>query len=174
VIEYQVRLFSQPLPNNPGHGAFTPTTFTEWIGHEVVVTGLAGWPFRHMLAGVENSADGMESRLTIHTTKDPGADLTADLSIRVGTPKAQIRAYLVDDPDTLVTTAMLDAPLTMQQTVTVNGLKCTVQEITYPYRDPDHPENTEDYQRVVLRAEPDPPDVAPAMPPMAGPLLGFM
>jgi hypothetical protein len=181
MIEQQVRLFSKPVgkldpadPNSPDRGAFTPETFAEWVGHEVVVTSLDP-AYRHTLVHVENSPDGMQSLLTVHTYSDPGVDLTADLSIRVGTPKAQVRAYYADAPDVLVTTAWLDAHLTEGQVVTVNGAKHTVQSITWPYRDPEHPENTEDYQRVVLQATPDAPVVqALGLPPMAGPLLGML
>lgn len=168
MIEHQVRLYSK-------FAAFSPDTFREWIGHEVEVTSLdPGAGFRHVLVGVENSEDGTESLLTIQTTRNPGTDLTADLSIRVGTPKAQIRAYQADHPDDLVTTAWLDAPLAMGQLVTINGARHTVHEITYPYRDPEHPEATEDYQRVVLQAAPDTPAVQALNLPMAGPLLGML
>lgn len=162
MIEIKVRLFATPLPkqhpDDPDRGAFTPATFTEWVGHEVYVTGLDP-TYRHILTGVENTPDGLQSQLTIHTYGIPGSNLTADLSIRPGTPKAQVRAYFADDPDTLATTAWLDAPLNSGQLVTVNGAPYRVQEITYPYRDPEHPENTEDYQHVILESVPELPPV---------------
>jgi hypothetical protein len=164
MIEHTVRLHAQP-------GGFQPTTFSEWIGHQVQVTSLDP-VHRHVLRAVENAADGTTSTLTINTYPDADAapSLTADMSVIMGTPKAQIRAHDADGEH--LTTAHLDAPLHEGQSVTVHNQPHVVQEIRYPYRDPDDPEQTEDYQHVTLRA-------VDALPPvvslgMAGGMLGLL
>ncbi len=141
MIEHTVALHAAP-------GTFRPTSFTEWIGHEVAVTSLDP-SLRHVLRAVDNTEDGTRSTLTIQTYSDLGPNLTADLSIYHGTPKAHIRAYLADNDQYLVT-CHLDAPLQPGQRVTFNAEPYDVRDITWPYRDPDHPESTEDYQRVTI------------------------
>lgn len=165
MIEFTVRLFARGKPPDaelaaPGapSGPLTSTSFTEWLGHAVEVTGLDP-AYRHVLVGVDNRADGWVSTLTVQTTAEGerGVDLSADLSVIVGTPKAQVRAH--DEAGTHLTTAWLDAPLSPGQPVTVAGAKFVVGDVTYPYRDESHPEQSEDYQHVVLRPVAELPDV---------------
>jgi len=181
MIEYQVRLFSRPAgpldpadPGGPSRGHFNKTSFREFIGHSVLVKGLDP-AYEHLLVAVDPTADGMQCVLTIQTREPGNPNLTADLSIRVATPKAQVRAYSSDNPDTLLTTAYLDAPLQLGQLCTVNGDYYTVASITYPYRDPEHPESTEDYQQVTLNRSEQPPVVQGLnLAGPVGPLLGLL
>lgn len=146
MIEITVRLHA---PN----GGFQPTTFGEWIGHQVQITGL-DQAHRHVLTAVDNSPDGRVSTLTVCTTNgdEAGPDLTANMSVIMGTPKAQVRAH--DDAGAHLTTAHLDAPLSEGQTVTIDGVPHTVRAVRYPYRDPADAETVEDYQHVTVQPIP--------------------
>jgi hypothetical protein len=159
MIEHTIRLFSSD-------NAFAPTSFTEWIGHEVTVSSLDP-AMRHVLRAVENAEDGSVSTLTVQTYSDADVNLTANLSIRPGTPKAQVRAH--NEIGGHLVTAHLDAPLHEGQTVDLNGSIQVVREITYPYRDPADPESTEDYQRVTLQ-----PTGEQAMVQSLGPAAGIL
>lgn len=152
MIEFTVRLFSK---NN----GFTATSFTEWIGHEVQITGL-DQAHRHVLRSVENSEDGRSSLLTIHSTSrdELGPELTANMSVIMGCPRAQIRAHDHDTGEHIVT-AHLDAPLHEGQAVLISGKPHLVTAASWPYRDPEHPESEQDYQHVTLTEAPDAPDL---------------
>jgi hypothetical protein len=159
MIEHIVRLFSAPravvVKQDDGtfveeqRYGFTPTSFTEWIGHEVIVSSLDP-ALRHVLRAVENNENGSVSTLTIQTYSEADVNLSANLSVYPHTPKAQVRAHLHDTGEHLVT-AHLDAPLHEGQTVDIGGAVHTVQDIRYPYRDPADAETVEDYQHVTLR-----------------------
>jgi hypothetical protein len=137
-------------------GTFQPTSFTEWLGHRVQVTGLDP-VYQHVLRAVENTEDGSMSTLTLHTYPEHagGPDLTAGLSVIHGTPRAVVRAH--DTEGNEITTAHLDAPLRIGQVVTVNGaLHRVYDEPHWPNRHPDHGavgapgDDVEDYQHVTL------------------------
>jgi hypothetical protein len=155
MIEHSVRLFSTVDPKT-GQGGFQPSSFSEWIGHEVVVTSLDPG-LRHVLRAVETTEDGAISTLTIQTYSDSDVNLSANLSIRPDTPKAQVRAH-TEDGEHLVT-SHLDAPLQLGQTVDISGAFYVVRDASWPYRDPEHPESTEDYQHVTLQPVEGMPDV---------------
>lgn len=161
MIETTVRLTAK-------QGTFEPTSFAEWIGHEIQVTGLDP-AYRHVLRAVEGSEDGSTSRLTVHTYSDVDANLTANLSVLPGTPKAQVRAYVDGEH---VVTAMLDAPLQPGQQVLVNDQLHVVAETGYPARNDDGTTDGEDHQHVELRPTDDPVAVVDLGP--AGAILGLL
>lgn len=154
MIEHTVTLHSMINPET-GRGYFRPTSFTEWIGHEVVVTSLDPG-LRHVLAAVENREDGATSTLTVHTFSDVDANLSADLSVRPGTPRCQVRAHLADNGQHLLTTH-LDAPLQPGQQVLVNNEPHQVADTSWPARDEHGTTDGEDYQHVTLTAVPEQP-----------------
>lgn len=164
MIEITVKLVS------PTHG-FQPTSFTEWIGHEVIVTGL-DQAQRHVLRAVENTEDGSTSMLTINTYSHEVPNLTANLSIRPDTPKAQVRAHHHDTGEHL-TTALLDSPLPEGMDVDINGVRHCVASIRWPYRDPEDPEDTEDYQHVTVLPVDDVPFDVQSLG-LAGAVLGML
>lgn len=116
-------------------GGFQPTTFTEWIGHEVKVTGLDP-ACRQVLTAVENNEDGRHSTLTVQVGREEGPELQANLSVIMGTPKAKVRAVHHETGDELVTT-WLDAPLQPGQPVTIGGEPHLVVDVAHPARDPE-------------------------------------
>jgi hypothetical protein len=160
MIEHTIRLFP------PEGQRYALTSYTEWIGHDVDVPSLDR-SMRHVLRAVENAEDGSVSTLTVQTYSDADVNLTANLSIRPGTPKAQVRAH--NEIGGHLVTAHLDAPLHEGQTVDLNGSIQVVREITYPYRDPADPESTEDYQHVTLH-----PTGEQAMVQSLGPAAGIL
>lgn len=134
---------------------FTSSSFTEWIGHEITVTGLDP-AYRHVLRAVEITEDGQYSTLSVNTYADEGVALTANMSVLMSTPKAQVRAHHHETGEHLAT-AHLDAPLHEGQLIGVGNVRHIVQAVRYPYRDPDDPEQSEDYQHVTLRPAGDTP-----------------
>lgn len=161
MIEFTVTLHAAP-------GTFQPTSMTEWIGHLVDVTGLDP-NYQHVLQAVENTETGDRCTLTIHTHPDTGTDLTADMSVRWGTPTAEVRAH-VDGQH--VTTAHLEAPLQPGQTVRIGDQAHTVLDVHYPNRSDDGTTTGDDYQHANLRPLPDKPPVA-SLGPAAG-ILGML
>src|SRR5207302_4039881 len=117
------------------HGGIQADSFTEWIGHQVEITGLDG-AYRHVLTAVENSEDGTWSRLTVQSGRDEGPELVANMSVIMGTPKAKVRAVHHETGDELVVT-QLDAPLQPGQPVTIGGQPHIVVDVAHPDRDPD-------------------------------------
>jgi hypothetical protein len=158
LIEFTVKLTGRGKPPDgqigTTTGPFNETSFTEWIGHEVQITGLDS-AYRHELVTVENRADGWVSTLTVRTTDrtELAPNLTATFSILPGTPKVEVRALL---GGALVVTAHLDAPLAEGQDVMVNDVHHRINAITYPYRDPANAESQVDYQQVDLIETPPP------------------
>lgn len=141
MIEITVKLVS------PTHG-FQPTSFTEWIGHLVDVTGLDP-ALHHVLTAVENTEDGTGSTLTLATYSDAGPDLAASMSVRIGTPTVDVRAH-VDGQQ--VAGARLEAPLRIGQAVRVADQAYTVQAVSHPNRQADGTTTgDEDYQRADLQ-----------------------
>lgn len=161
MIETTVRLTAK-------QGTFEPTSFAEWIGHEVQVTGLDP-AHRHVLRNVEGSEDGSWSCLTVHTYSDVDANLTANMSVLPGTPKAQVRAH-VDGQ--LVVTAHLDAPLQPGQQVLVNDQLHVVADTSHPARLDDGTTDGEDHQHVDLVPSDEPAAVLDLGP--AGAILGML
>ena len=152
MIEVKVTLYA---PN----GGFQPTTFTEWIGHEVQVTGL-DTAFRQVLTHVENHEDGQHSTLTVQVGRDEGPELVANMSVIMGTPKAKVRAVHHESGDELVTT-QLDAPLQPGQPVTIDGQPHIVVDVVHPNRDPETGTtgDAEDIQHVKVQPVDVPPEV---------------
>lgn len=147
MIEYTVRLFSDT-------NGFKPTTFSEWVGHAVQITGLDSG-YRHILRSVQ-VPDSSQVILTINTYPEDQADtkhLTPSLSVTPGTPRAQVRVYT--EEGTHLVTAHLDAPLRDLSQIRVDNVLYQITGITYPYRDQDNPENTEDYQLVTAHPVPE-------------------
>lgn len=141
MIEHTVRLAAAP-------GTFQPTSFTEWIGHLVDVTGLDP-ALNHVLKAVENTEDGSSSTLTLSTYSDAGPDLAASMSVRIGTPTVDVRAH-VDGQQ--VAGARLEAPLRIGQAVRVADQAYTVQAVSHPNRQADGTTTgDEDYQRADLQ-----------------------
>lgn len=149
-IEYTVTLRSP-------QGGFEPTSFSEWIGHRVDITGLNPI-YNHVLRSVQNASDGTWSMLTVMTYSDDGINLTPNLSVYPGTPKAQVRVHDVDGQH--VVTAFLDAPLHEGAQVQVDNELHTIEAVKFPFRDPEDPEVEEDYQHVTARATPDAPAIS--------------
>ena len=116
-------------------GGFTNTTFTEWLGHEIQVTGLDP-ACRQVLTAVENHEDGQHSTLTVQVGREEGPELVANLSVIMGTPKAKVRAVHHETGDEMVTT-MLDAPLQPGQPVTIGGKPHMVVDVAHPNRNPE-------------------------------------
>lgn len=135
MIEITVKLRSKD-------GAFQPTSFTEWIGRRVDVTGLDP-ALHHVLTAVENTEDGLTSTLTIQSHAETGPDLAATLSVRWDTPTTEVRAHV--DGEHLVT-ARLDAPLQPGQTVRVGDQLYTVADVSHPARQDDGTTDGVDYQ----------------------------
>ena len=149
MIEHRVILHAAP-------GTFQPTSFTEWIGHLVDVTGLDP-ALSHVLKAVENTEDGTASTLTMHTYRDDGPDLTAAMSVRLGTPTVDVRAF-VDGQQ--IATARLEAPLQIGHAIRVADQTYTVQTVSHPNRQPDGTTTgDEDYQRADLQKTDQPPPV---------------
>ena len=149
-------------------GTFEPTSFAEWIGHEIQVTGLDP-AYRHVLRAVEGSEDGSWSLLTVHTYSDVDANLTANMSVLPGTPKAQVRAHVDGEH---VATAMLDAPLQPGQQVLVNDQLHQVVDVSHPARNDDGTTTGEDHQHVELQPTDEPVGVVDLGP--AGAILGML
>jgi hypothetical protein len=145
MIECTVRLVAR-------QGTFQPDSFAEWIGHEIQATGLDP-AYRHVLRSVEGTEDGTSSLLTVHTYSDVDANLTANMSVLPGTPKAQVRAHVGGE---LVATAMLDAPLQPGQQVLVNDQLHQVVDVSHPARNDDGTTTGEDHQHVDLRPTDEP------------------
>lgn len=143
MIEYTVTLRSEVA-------GFTPRTFTEWIGHDVVITGLDP-NLRHVLRSVQNAEDGTWCTLTVNSYEHEGPSLTPSLSVIPGQPKAQVRIY---EDGAFVLTAWLDAPLYGGSQVEINNELYNIVSTSYPYRDVNHPEDHEDWERVDVRLEP--------------------
>ncbi|GAA1030780.1 MULTISPECIES: hypothetical protein [Amycolatopsis] len=141
MIEHTVRLTGVP-------GTFQASSFTEWIGHLVDVTGLDP-ALHHVLKAVENTEDGTASTLTIVTIRDDGPDLAAAMSVRVGTPTCPVRAFVAG---TQVSAAQMEAPLQVGAPVRVGDQHYTVQAVSYPARQPDGTTTGDDYQRADLVA----------------------
>lgn len=139
MIEHTVKLTGQP-------GTFLPTSFTEWIGHLVDITGLDP-SMHHVLRAVENTADGTSSTLTISTYSDAGPDLAAAMSVRVGTPTCPVQAYV---GGTLIASAQMEAPLHPGQLVRVGTKNYSVTAVSYPNRQPDGTTTGDDYQHADL------------------------
>lgn len=140
MIEHTVRLAGQP-------GTFQPTSFTEWIGHLVDVTGLDP-ALHHVLKAVENTEDGTSSTLTLHTYSDNGPDLAANMSVRIGTPTAAVRAF-VDGQQ--LAAAQLEAPLQIGQPIRIGEQHYAVTATSHPNRQADGTTlGDEDYQRADL------------------------
>lgn len=168
MIEVVVTLFAP-------RGGFDATTFTEWIGHEVKVSGLDP-AMRQMLTRVENHEDGQRSTLTVQIGRDEGPELQANLSVIMGTPKAMVRAVHHETGDELVTT-MLDAPLQPGQPITIGGQPHLVVDVTHPARDPETgTAPVEDVQHVRVQPVDLPPDIFSlgAIPGGIGGILGFL
>lgn len=147
---------------------FQPTSFGEWIGHEVEVTGIDRAK-RAVLTRVENTEDGQYSTLTLNLYDHDVPNLTANLSVRPDTPKAQVRAHHHETGEHL-TTALLDAPVHDGADVDINGARHRVTAVKWPYRDPEDPEDTEDYQHVTVT----PTDAIPATVHDLGPAAGIL
>lgn len=145
MIETKVRLIAR-------QGTFRPDSFAEWIGHEIQVTSLDP-AYRHVLRAVEGTEDGSASTLTVHSYSDVDANLTANMSVLPGTPKAQVRAH-VDGAH--VATAFLDAPLQPGQQVLVNDQLHQVVDVAHPARNDDGTTDGEDHQHVELRPTDEP------------------
>lgn len=145
MIETTVRLVAK-------QGTFQPDSFAEWIGHEVQVTGLDP-ALRHVLRAVEGTEDGSSSLLTVNSYSDVDANLTANMSVRPATPKAQVRAHVDGEH---VVTAHLDAPLQPGQQVLVNDQLHVVTDTSYPARNDDGTTDGEDHQHVELRPTDEP------------------
>jgi len=142
MIEYTVKLFSDT-------NGFKPTTFSEWVGHEVQITGLDSG-YRHVLRQVQ-VPDSSQAVLTINTyPEDQGqrTNLTPSLSVIPTTPRAQARLY--NENNTHLVTVFLDAPLKDLSEVLIDNKLYQITKVAYPYRDTDHPESTEDYQLVTV------------------------
>lgn len=142
MIEYTVKLFSDT-------NGFQKTTFSEWVGYAVTITGLDPG-YRHILRQVQ-VPDSSQAILTINTypeDQDQRTNLTPSLGVIPTTPRAQVRLYTEDDKHLL--TAFLDAPLKDLTEVLIDSYLYKITSTSYPYRDPNHPENIEDYQRVVV------------------------
>jgi hypothetical protein len=142
MIEITVKLVSVV----DGQGQFNPTSFTEWIGRQIDVTGLDP-ALHHVLVGVENSEDGTTSTLRVQTHSEVDADLTANMSVRWETPTADVRGYVGDQ---LLVTARMDAPLQEGQTVRVGDKLYVVASVSYPARHEDGTVVGQDYQRAEL------------------------
>lgn len=155
MIEITVKLRSKAVDPQTGQGAFLPTSFTEWIGRRVEVTGLDP-ALHHVLTAVENTEDGTTSTLTIQSHAETGPDITADLSVRWDTPTSEVRAHV--DGEHLVT-ARLDAPLQPGQTVRAGEQLYTVADVSHPARQDDGTTDGPDYQHVELTPIEGPPPV---------------
>jgi hypothetical protein len=144
MIEITVRLYSKV--DADGRGQFQPTSFTEYIGRRVEITGLDA-ALHHVLKAVENTEDGTVSTLTVHTHSEVDADLTANMSVRWDTPTAEVRGYVDDE---LLVTARMDAPVQEGQTVRVGEKLYNVTATSNPARQPDGTTAGPDYQRADL------------------------
>lgn len=140
MIEFRVALHAK-------RGTFTPTSFTEFIGRLIQVTGLDP-AHHHVLRAVENREDGTTSVLTIHTHSEVDADLSANMSVRWDTPTAQVRAHVDGDH---VATARLEAPLQPGQTIRLGEDLYNVTDAHHPARQDDGTTDGEDYQHVELQ-----------------------
>ena len=161
MIECTVRLIAKP-------GTFQPTSFTEWIGHLIDVTGLDP-AYNHVLKAVENTEDGTTSTLTVNTYRDDSPDLAANMSVRWDTPTAEIRAHL--DGEHLAT-GRLDVPLQPGQTIRLGDQLYNVTDAHHPARQDDGTTIGDDYQHVELVPIPDQPLVRDLG--VAGGILGLL
>jgi hypothetical protein len=151
VIEIKVTLYAP-------RGGFDETTFTEWIGHQIQVTGLDP-SCRQVLTVVENTEDGKHSTLTVQIGREEGPELAANLSVIMGTPKAKVHAVHHDSGDH-ITDALLDAPLQPGQPVLVNGQPHLVVDTSWPAREETCAAGeNEDRQHVTLQRVDVPPEV---------------
>lgn len=161
MIEFRVALKGKP-------GTFQPTSFSEFIGRLVQVTGLDP-AYQHVLRAVENTEDGTTSTLTIHTHSDVNADLSADMSVRWDTPTAEVRAHVDGEH---LTTARLEAPLQPGQTIRVGEQIYNVTDVSHPNRRDDGTTDGEDYQHAELQPLAEQPPVRDLGP--AGAILGML